>query len=74
MFENRLVLRLVPLEAFDGPLAKLSAVDKNATLTKIIEAYTSVEFPNPILKNLATENTLLRKMLAHPLLKHPSAN
>jgi hypothetical protein len=64
------------LEAFDAPLAKLSALDsnKNATLTKIIEAYISVEFPNPILKNLATENTLLRKMLSHPLLKHSSAN
>lgn len=75
-FENRLALRLVPLEAFDTPLAKLSALDsnKNATLTKIIEAYTSVEFPNPILKDLALENTLLRKMLTHPILKHSSAS
>ena len=41
-FENRLPLRLVPLEAFDRPLARLcstEACSKNATLSQIVEAF-----------------------------------
>ncbi len=70
-FENRLPLRLVPLEVFDRPLAKLTGSadgGKNATLPQIIEAFTSVESPNPILKEITAENTLMRKLLTHPLL------
>ncbi len=75
-FENRLPLRLVPLEAFDRPLAQLlnATGSKNATLNAIIDAYSGQENPNNILKELRNEGTLMRKLLLHSILRHTSAN